>query len=470
MKFTNIASIIGGVVLTSQKEGLDLRRINTDSRSIQAGDIFLALVGERFDGHAFCEEAFKKGAAMIIGSNKGLLQKLAEKAQTSGSDCSVIQVANTLNAFHKLAQSYRKSLKAKVIFLTGSNGKTSTKEAIKQALLPSLKLSATEKNYNNLIGLPQTILSALPSDDVLLLEAGTSEKGEIAQLCKVAQPDIGILLNIAPAHLEGFKDIDGVLKEKWSMVSELPSGAELLLNADDPLLASRRSVWKKCELFGSSCKGWSVSDCHVTTEGTSFTLHRKGKDVSFHLPLIGEQFITSALAAVAVAERFGITAEHVADRLKTWSSLLQRMSVRRWKNCEVINDAYNANPASMQKGLESLFRIANGTPTYIVLGEMKELGEKELEYHKEVGRSLAKGVQAHSASVWKILLVGEGAKAIQQGALEEHLSEEHFSYAGSLNSAGEILKTACKENEKLRIYLKASNSTELYTLEEEVCA
>ncbi len=459
MKITDIVSVTGAEVLFSREGSVDIARLSTDSRSLRKGDIFLALKGENFNGHHFLKEAVKKGASMVIGSEESALREL------SGA-CSVLKVDDTLRALHDIARSYRRSLKAKVIFLTGSNGKSSTKEAIKQALSPSFRMTVTEKNHNNLIGLPKTILSASPDDEILLLEAGTSEKGEIARLCRIAEPDIGILLNIAVAHLDGFGDIEGVLKEKWGMVENLPASAKLLLNGDDPLLASRSSVWHDTEVYGTSCRGWSVQHVSVSMKGTFFTLERSGRITAFFLPVIGEHFIPAALAAVSVAEHFGVCADVVAERLAEWNNIGKRMSVQQWGMCEIINDAYNANPASMCKGLDTVFSIADGTPTCLVLGGMNELGENAKEYHKEVGRFLARGLKKYAAFPWKVLLVGESAGAIQEGAEEEAvLSEGLFQSVPDVQSVRSVLKEFCKGGGRKRVYLKASNGVGLHALD-----
>jgi UDP-N-acetylmuramoyl-tripeptide--D-alanyl-D-alanine ligase len=354
-----------------------------DSRSAGPGDLFVALKGERNDGHDFVRDVAAKGAAGALVSREipGL-----------PTDFACLRVADTLEALQRIGRAHRQKFPARVTGITGSNGKTTTKEMLSQILSHAGKsVLSTLGNLNSQIGLPLMLMELQPGHTHMVLEMGASEKGNIARLCELAGPQAGIITNIGKAHLEFFGGVEGVLNAKWELVESLPKDGLAVLCADDPLLESRRKQ-AACSVttFGISPQADVRAENVRQTPETVFDLICGKARQEVRLPVPGLFNVMNALAAAAVAKADNISMASIAEALADFRPPQQRMQVRRAKDGVLfVIDAYNANPSSMKASLESFDRAFPDRRKVAVLGGMRELGPYAEPEHRGLGEFLA---------------------------------------------------------------------------------
>jgi UDP-N-acetylmuramoyl-tripeptide--D-alanyl-D-alanine ligase len=360
------------------------RSISTDSRTVGAGDLFLALTGELFDGHEFIGDAVRKGATGIIVSRR----------PESMPPVTVVMVPDTLLALGDLA-AYRRSLlpNLQVLAITGSSGKTSVKEMTSAILASKFTILKTQGNFNNLVGLPLSLLPVGYNHDVAVLEMGMNHLGEIARLTEIADPDLACITNIQEAHLAGLGSIDGVAKAKGELYAGLKSWGKLVVNRDD------RRVWKlarRCPqekiLFGCHSEAF-IRATHIRNlgeEGMSFTLHVGGEHMRVRLRIFGRHNVMNALAAAALAYGTGMRLPEIAAGLGNFKTYGQRFQVEEIGGLKVVNDTYNANPGSMLAALEALRGLSRGRRSVVALGDMLELGKHSEAAHRFVGEAVAR--------------------------------------------------------------------------------
>lgn len=360
------------------------RSISTDSRAIRPGDMFLALVGDSFDGSAFIGQAIKKGAAGVIVSSP----------IESYLPVPVVQVADTLKALGDLARYRRDLLRGlKVIALTGSSGKTTVKEMTAAILKKRGNVIKTKGNFNNLVGLPLSLLPVNYRHDYAVLEMGMNRPGEIARLTDIADPDIVCINNVQAAHLKGLGSIEGVAAAKGELFETCRSSAVLVVNLEDPLVRKIANKFKGAKVtFGQRAKA-DVRFTHVVVKGQSgidFTLHIGSQKARVHLNAVGEHNVLNSLAAAAMAHAARAEISEIVSGLESFTSQSNRLGFQELSGgLTVINDSYNANPASMQAALTTVQGIRKGNRTVAVLGDMLELGEcSELE-HSQIGELAA---------------------------------------------------------------------------------
>ncbi len=384
-------------------------RLHTDTRTLAAGDCFVALHGDRFDGHAFVREVRSRGAVAALVSNR-LLSDLPD-------DLGLVEVPDTLEALQRFATTYRSLLPVKTIGVTGSSGKTSTKELIAAVLRTRFATKATEGNLNNHIGVPLTLLR-LEEDDVYgVIEMGMSHPGEIAGLARMVAPQIGVISSIGPAHIEFFSHQAAVAEEKAELIAALPASGVAILNSDDVwsrAIAHRtaaRVVW-----VGSGPEStWHAEEVEVNPAGISFRLHQGGDSVPVKLPVFNRVMVANALLAAAVGGECGLSLEEIARGLETVKLPGARMQVVAWEGSCIINDAYNANPSSMKAALIALKEFPGSARRVAVLGSMGELGQHATDLHREVGAFAAEqGVEF-------LIAVGPHAEAYVFGAMQAGL-------------------------------------------------
>jgi UDP-N-acetylmuramoyl-tripeptide--D-alanyl-D-alanine ligase len=367
--------------------------VSTDSRSIRPGDLFVALRGETFDGHAFVAKAVEAGAA-------GVVVETDEDAVTlPGAAC--LRVRSTRDALLALAAFARTRLQAatSVVGITGSVGKSTTKELLRAILEASAPgaVVASEKSFNNDVGLPLTIFRADRRTRHLVLELGTSSPGEIERLAAIGRPTIGVVTRVAEAHLAGLGSIEAVAREKGALARSLPASGVAILNADDPRVAAMAGETPaRVRTFGFS-EGADVRAVRSKPDGdgTRFGLRIDGRDAGDGvLALPGLHNVSNALAAIAAASACGVAPEAALDALAVArGSLPMRLEIREHAGVRVVNDAYNANPASVEAALDWLASLECEGRKFVVLGEMNELGEASAELHRRVGRRVpASGV------------------------------------------------------------------------------
>jgi UDP-N-acetylmuramoyl-tripeptide--D-alanyl-D-alanine ligase len=407
----------GGSLLQGGK-GLLLERVSTDSRTMQAGDLFVALKGDRFDGHSFVLEALEKKAGGVLveeGAARGLRGN-GDRTQA------VIAVKDTLKALGDLARQTRRKYRTPVIALTGSNGKTTAKEMISACLATTLPLLKTQGNLNNLIGLPLTLLKLTGKEKVAVLEMGMNVPGEIRRLTEIAEPDVGLITNIQQAHLEGMGSLERLKEEKGELFRKMKQSGTILVNRDDPRIVDLAKTFPGDKItFGMNGPA-EVMARDVRLEGsagTAFHLVFGGEEGEMTLPLLGRHFVRHALAAIAAGKLFGIEFTKIREALQGFQPTPMRMEVWPLKGGKtLINDAYNANPNSMAAALETLAESKGKGRAIAVLGDMLELGDASEEAHRRLGECIGE------LSIDFLFCLGDEASLVVQSAIRKGLTPE----------------------------------------------
>lgn len=394
----SIKSVVGGTWLARPSEDVSLGGASIDSRTLNSGQVFFALRGERVDGHTFVRSALERGAGVAIVDRPESLD--ASLVQSVKSTRAILRVSDVGAALLKLAAAYRKTLDmTKVIAVGGSNGKTTTTRLIEQVLRTGLRGTASMKSFNNAIGVPLTILNAKRTDQFLLCEVGTNAPGEILTLTEVVCPDIAVITSIGREHLEGLKDLAGVAQEEATLLRTLSKGGLAILNGDAPELmkATQRELSKRSAenhgvvRFGSAGDAdLRISDVRADGSGVRWMVNGRLKCA---IGLLGEHNAWNATAALAVGRRLGLSEEQIVGALATAKGPEMRMQPhiveRTGGAITVVNDAYNANPESMVKAFEAIGAMSPGIAgrRVLVIGEMLELGIESPALHAEVGKA-----------------------------------------------------------------------------------
>lgn len=353
----------------------------TDSRVLRAGDLFLALRGEKFDGHNFVDEAARRGAAGAV---------VQEVAANLPPDFGLVHVPDTLSALQQIATHYRRSLPLRVVCVTGSNGKTTTKDLAAAVLGEHFPVVKTEGNLNNHIGLPLTVLKARASDEVGVFEIGMNHPGEIAPLAAIAGPDVAIITNIGAAHLEFMGSRENIAKEKGMLAEALSPSGTVILNDDDDFTRAIAARTKADALFCGLERGdIFATDLRQDSAGMKFRLHGFGHSVDAALPVLGVHMVRNALLAVAAGHVFGLSLEECAAGLSRAQLTKGRLEHKLVRGIQVIDDSYNANPDSMKAALLTLSQISANGRRIAVLGRMGELGHEAEHGHRQVGQAAA---------------------------------------------------------------------------------
>lgn len=422
--------------------------INTDSRTIKQGELFIALHGENFDGHGYCTKALAAGAAAVLVEKK--IVGLPE-------DALIIKVEDTLKAYQAIAHAYRMSLPhLKVIAVTGSNGKTSTKDLISACLASKYKVVKTEANFNNEIGLPKTLLSIKKDTEIAVVEMGMRGLGQIRALKKIAQPDIAVITNIGETHMEILGSMENIAKAKSEILEGFTAENIAVLNDDDVFI---RQMTTKAErlTYGLQEPALVRAENIITTgKNTTFIYVSKltGIKQEVVLPLVGVHNVFNALAAIAIAEKFGIADSTIAETLAHVVLTGKRQEIIQQGAITIINDAYNASPASMEAALQTLHQVgvAKGakTRTIAVLADMLELGAASAAAHARVGEYVSR------EGIDFLITYGEQAKYIVQAAQAKGVDAVHCP---DQNSAAAILKNKVQAGDV--ILFKGSHSMEV---------
>lgn len=372
-----ILEATGGTLMQTGAEKFS--DIVTDTRKVGENTLFVALKGERFDGHDFVATAAAGGAAGVVVSR-----------DIPPVDAAVIRVSDTLAAYQSLARFHRNRFQIPVLAVTGSNGKTTTKDILAAILSAKLQVLKTKANYNNEIGLPLTLLELAPSHQAAVVEMGMRGLGQIAQLAAIACPTIGIVTNVGETHMELLGSIEAIARAKSELIQCLPDHSAAVLNADDPhVRAMARFAKGRVILFGWSQEAdVRVVDVWSEGVGTAFCCSFKEQRTHFRLPLAGRHNVANALAAIAAALALGLTMEEIKRGLAAVQPSRMRLSIEKYETYTVLNDAYNASPASTYAALTTLKEVAAGR-CVAVFGDMLELGEISQVSHEAVGRQMA---------------------------------------------------------------------------------
>jgi UDP-N-acetylmuramoyl-tripeptide--D-alanyl-D-alanine ligase len=375
---TDIIAATGGKVVRMTPDSFT--GISIDSRKIGEGELFIALRGSRFDGHDFLGEALKTGAGAIVSLQTGDFP----------GDKTIIHVKDTLKALQDIAHFMRLKRSVPVVGITGSNGKTTTKEITASVLSTAYRVLKNTGNLNNSIGLPLSLTKISREDEVVVLEMGASASGEIRELCDIAVPNYGVLTNVSPSHLEGFGDLATVRKAKLEILDTVNIA---VVNADDLFMMEgiRDSGFKGMVVrYGIKNQAEiSASEIRLYEKGSSFILHApEGKPIEISPKISGIFNIYNVLAAAAVGYLFHIDPADMKKSIDSFEGVPMRLEFRDWEGTRVISDVYNANPASMEEALKELVRTRRRR-AIAVLGDMLELGSYEEEAHRKIGRLLS---------------------------------------------------------------------------------
>ena len=407
---TSVARAVGGRVVG---DDVWISGVATDSREVGPGHLYVALPGERMNGHRFVGEAFTRGAAAAMVSD------------TSSGDRPVVVVEETARGLLDLASDERAAMGSEVVGVTGSTGKTSVKDLIASVLGGRFRVSASPRSFNTEVGVPLTLLNALPDSEVVVAEMGSRGPGHIAALCRVARPSIGVVTNVGLAHMEMFGSPEAVADAKAELVEALPESGTAVLNADDPVVRGFTARTRARPLLFGTVDEAEVRAEDLSLDGLarpSFTLRAPGGTERVELAVSGEHMAWNALAAAACGIALGLSPGECAAALKDAEVSSWRMEVAQsGSGLRVINDAYNANPASMAAALKAARWIASaGGRSVAVLGEMAELGSIADREHERVGELVAR------LGIDHLVVVGRGAWLIGAGALREGVESDRI--------------------------------------------
>lgn len=433
----NVAKVCGGTCYGSEKiQDLEVSSIWTDSQKVEKDSIFIALKGEKTDGHAYIEQAFEKGALFTLSEHK-----------LDGAHPYVL-VKSTYQALKDIAQFYLEQLKIPVVGITGSVGKTSTKEMIASVLSQKFCTLKTDGNFNNEVGLPLTVFRLREEHQTAVLEMGISEFGEMSRLTKVAKPDIAVITNIGLCHLESLKNRDGILKAKTEIFEGLKENGSIILNGSDDKLCTVkeyrgiRPVFfgddEKCDIYADEVESLGL-------KGTRCRLHTPVGSFRTRIPVPGLHMVQNAMAACGVGLKMGLSLEEIQRGIETVKALRGRNNVIKTERFTILDDCYNASPVAVEAAID-LMGSAEGRKVCI-LGDMFELGEEEAELHKRVGN------YASEKKMDVLIAIGELSRHTADAAKERGLAACH--YFAEKQEAMEACKTLLKDGDY--ILVKASH-------------
>jgi UDP-N-acetylmuramoyl-tripeptide--D-alanyl-D-alanine ligase len=422
-----------------------------DSRTIQPGELFFAVKGERLDGHDFVEQALSRGAVAAVVEKTQLIRY--------PKTASLLAVENTLATLQTLATAVRKKWGKTAIGVTGSMGKTTTKEALSHLLSIRYRVHRTKGNFNNHFGLPLGLLTLEPEHDLAVVEMGMSNPGEIAALARIALPNQGVVTNVAPVHLERFDSLAGIARAKYELIESLPHGGTAVLNADDDYVSQFGRDFKgKVILFGLK----STADVRAEnietlgSEGTRFDLISHDVRQSMHSPLLGKHNVYNLLAAVALAGEHGITPSEIAAALPSLHAADKRGEVVKVGNISVLYDCYNSSPKALMAAVETLAAMP-AQRRIVVAGEMLELGPSGEQLHRECGRYIARIGAGNQESKVDFLLGVRGlAEPMVEAAQDAGLKAE---FVVTPEEAGAWLADQTRDDDV--VLLKASRGVKL---------
>lgn len=447
-----VLAATGGTLLGGTA-GCRIQRVCTDSRKVRKGDLFVALKGARFDGHQFIDEVFTRGA-------KGVVLEAFPRRPKAGKPAPppvgpfVVKVRDSLRAYQDLATFHRTRFDIPVVAVTGSNGKTTTKEMIAKTLSQRWRLRKTAGNMNNRFGLPQTVLGLTAAHQAAVLELGVDAEGQTARLAEIARPTVGLITNVGNDHLEFFGSVDGSARAKAELLAHLPREGAVILNADDPYydFFRRRA---RCTVVSFGLRGQAdVRGSHIQRQGTrtEFRLRVSGRQRSYRLSLHvhGAHNVLNALAAVAVGHVLGLSVAKMAAGLSRFRPVAMRSQVSSWQGISVIQDYYNANPDSMKAAVTLLQEFGAGRRTIAVLGDMLELGPETRSLHWEVGAFVA------GSRVSLLVACGEFGRELARGASAEGMPSSRIFEARRVADAAAVLKKLVEPGDV--VLLKASRA------------
>ena len=443
MKPLSLKEIIKAVGATCDiVNDITVMGVSSDTRTIGRGDLFVALSGENFDGHNYVKTAEENGAVAAVCS----------KPVECGIP--VLLVDDTLLALHRLAAYYRTLLNIKVVAVTGSNGKTTTRDMTKAVLSSKYRVYSTEKNYNNEIGLPKTILQMDDEYDIAVLEMGMNHLGEISRLTNIAKPDVAMISNIGKAHIGNLGSQENILKAKLEILEGLNPDGLLILNGDDKYLRSAETgAFKKAFVGINSDAELSAEGIEVKGENTYYTAVYRGEKTEGSIPVIGNYNVLNSLEAMRCGLHFGITPKEAFAALAGYKSVGMRCEAEVIGGVTLVKDYYNASPDSSRVALEALGDYTKGGKKVALLGEMLELGDYSAREHKALGEMCVKN------GVELAMFIGDDCNAFKEGMPEGVIfkKDEREQYAEKIKALISDGKIASGD----AVLIKASRGTKM---------
>lgn len=427
-------------------EDVEISGVAIDSRKIKKGNLFVPFIGEQVDGHRYVEAAINGGAAASLWQRD---------VPNPPSDLPIIIVEDTLTALQELARNYRNEIDVKVVGITGSNGKTTTKDMTANLLGPKYKVQKTEGNFNNHIGLPLTILGLEKDTEIAVLEMGMSSTGEIEFLTRLARPHVVVITNIGEAHLQDLGSRERIADAKLEIIKGLEGQGLIIFHGDEPLLRERMLNYEgeaRRQTFGRLENNTLYPTfINQTDDGSTFQINETKSE--FKLPVLGTHNIMNALAAMLVARDFGVSYEEMKKGFETLKVTNMRMELVEGSNGEkIINDAYNASPTSMKAAIELVTSLSGYKNKILVLGDMLELGPEEEAFHYSVGKEI------DSSEITYVFTYGKLGNFIAKGASEVFPKGKVFAFLDK-----EILLEKLKKytNNETLILVKGSRGMKL---------
>jgi len=433
IKVKEIVRAVGGRLISGSPDRV-VAGISTDSRSTRPGELFWALVGDTYDGHDFARPAMEKAAAGAMVEERWAQSEKGRNdldfIRSRFADGALICVDDSLKALGDLAAWWRRRYPVQVVGITGSSGKTTTKEMTAGILQLRRRTLKNQGNFNNLIGLPLTLLNLTADHACAVLEMGMNHPGEIARLTEIADPDVGMILNVGMAHLEGVADLDGVAAAKTEMMAKMSARGLMILNGDDVPLMRRASLFSMKTITFGLGEANDVRAAHIKNlgpEGIRFLLEYRGKSWPIHVRVPGRHHLKNALAAAAAALSLEEAPENIMRGLAAFSGLRGRFqAISLDVGALVVDDTYNANPSSLAAAMESIGTLAGDGGRIIVgLGDMLELGGAAREAHQEAGRKAA------AEGAWCVFAMGEHAGDVAAGAQMAGMSKDQVRVVGT---------------------------------------
>lgn len=441
--------VIARIVNSRLPESLSSIRvtgISKDSRVLMPGDLYVALSGERYDGHQFVPAAQAAGAVAAL------------VARPVGGDLPQLVVDSPLHALQLLAAWYRLQCSATVIGITGSHGKTTCKDMLADILTQRYAVHKTPANFNGQIGVPLTLLGLAPHHQFMVLEMGISAIGEMAKLVHLARPAIGIFLNVAPVHTEFFGDLEVIVQEKGVLLSHLMAPKVAIINGDDPRVVQFSKTIEAQVIafgFGPTCD-YRGELLQADASGTTFCVHHADRALTYRIPLLGRHHIYNALAAVAAAQTVDIDPEAVTDALAGFKASNMRMHLEKIGGTWVINDAYNAAPQSMRAALTVLKEFPNSGKKIAVLGDMLELGPRSKSDHSELGSFVA------DAGIDYLFCYGPLSQDVAAAAVLAHMRRDRVCHCGTQKELATLLRPVLQPDDV--VLVKGSRGMQMETI------
>lgn len=449
-----VAEAVGGTWQNCDGD-MVITSVSTDTRTIEQGALFIALCGERFDGHQFVEKAIEQGAGCCV----------VQEGIPVPENIPVITVADTQAALRDLAEAYRMAFRIPVVGITGSVGKTSTKEMIASVLREAYETHMTKGNFNNEIGLPLTVFGLEKSHEMMVLEMGMSNFGEIARLTKIGKPDTAVITNIGVSHIEHLGSREGIKQAKFEILEGLPMDGAVVLNGDDDLLwGARGEVDYETLYYGMENPNCDLVAYGVETYSDSSTFFCKidGEEYAFVVSVPGMHHIYNALAAILIGLRYNVPIADIKQGVRNFMPSGLRQTVIDLPNYRVIRDCYNASPDSMRSGLSVLALMETEGRKVACLADMLELGEVSKSAHREVGKLVVE----HKVDC--LFAVGKEAHFIAEGARDAGMPPENiFEFENNQELAGQLDKLLKKDDV---ILVKGSRGMRLEEIADAIAA